>query len=411
MGFTGTLAGGCTLALAILIGSPETQAQGDSILEARQTLAWLETFDCPRAGFPIQVDGLQTEQERLVQKRTSLAYATETRSALQQAMAQRGQALREISMSGRQPSRRTQQAIDELDRNIDQRVAKAGIALTQWVLAEYISISQQPAGFTHTSDPHAHPLYGRESEIQAIEQAAMALDGLDGFDEFISPVPTTYKACLADIQSAVADADFDYIQGVLGSSATIPELNSILTKFEIIPWQQLGAQPSGLLQEVKLERDELQRIAQERDRAERERLERERRERADAERAEAERQREAERARLMAEAQQNLPTAQQFVSAMRNRSIGPIESSLANSVTMRSLDANGYPVNRSGKANVVRAFRDQFADQSSGPPNISNPAISSNGSISSTISSSRGSARMTLSFDGAKKITRIYIAR
>lgn len=399
------------LAVSICAISILADAQEDASLEARQTMAWLETFECPRAGFPINVEGLATDAERLVQKRTSLAYVEETRSALKAATSKRGQAMLEISRSGRQPSRRTQQAIDELDRSIDQRVAKAGIALTQWVLAEYISISHHPAGFSHTSDPQAHPLHGRLSELEAIEQAAGTLNGLAGYDEFIAPVPSAYRSCLGDLQSAVADADFDYIQSVLQSSSTISELNSILSKFEVISWQRLDAEPTGLLLEVKAERDELQRIAQERDRAERERLERERRERAERDRAEAERQREAERARIMAEAQKSLPTAQVFISAMRNRNIGTIERVLSNSVTMRSLDSNGYPVNRSGKSNVVRAFRDQFADQSSAPPSISSPTISSNGSISSTISSSRGSARMTLSFDEAQLIARIYIAR
>lgn len=411
MRYTKSLASCLALALSFGAASIQATAQEDVSLEARQTLAWLETFECPRPGFPIIVEGLETEAERLVQKRTSLAYAAETRSALQQATSKRGQALLEISRSGRQPSRRTQQAIEELDRNINQRVAKAGIALTQWVLAEYISISRLPAGFTHTSAPESHPLYGRLSELEAIEQAATNLAGLDGAENFVAPVPQAYKACLADIQSAVADGDFNYIKGTLEASATIAELNDILAKFVVLQWRRLDAEPAGLLLDVMRERDELQRIAQERDRAERERLERERRERADRERAEADREREAERARIIAEAQQNLPTAQQFVSAMRNRNIGSIENVLSNNVTMRSLDANGYPVNRNGKSSVVRAFRDQFADRSNGPPSISSPTISSNGSISSSISSSRGSARMTLSFDQTRKISRIYIAR
>ena len=397
-------------ATGFLVVTPAS-AQSEKISEARASVAWLETYDCPKIGFPISVPGLESEAQILVQKRENLAFVNQTVSAITSARQQRAAALYEIRMSGNEPSRRTQEALSALDAGIRDRIASASTALVQWVLAEYVAISRIPAGFSSQDVNTRHPLSGREQELQSLENAALSLSESEDAHEFINPIPQAYRRCLGELQSNIAESQREYVEAALLAAQKSTDLDPIISRFEPISWTRLGIDPSGILSELKAERDILYRIEQEASRAERERLERERLERAERERAEEERRREEERQRILQAAQANLPNAQQFVSGMRGANINLIDPVLASTVQMRSPNQSGRMQTRSGKSQVLSAFRNQFADPSASAPSITDPQINSSGTIVSTIRASGRTAWMTLTFNDRNEIIRIVIQR
>jgi Skp family chaperone for outer membrane proteins len=396
--------------MGLSFSAPLASAQDFS--EATASIHWIQTFECPQPGYPMLVPGLEDDNAISVQKEISLSFAERTESDIARATGQRNAALAEISRSGRAPGSKTSRALEELELSIGQRVADAGVALVQWVLADYVALSRTENGFDPGRSGDTHPLAARLQELEKLLATTDRLTALPKYQEFIAPVPAAYKVCLGAVQAALADQHKDYIAKITGSASTSQEIDAMRRRFEAFPWQTLNVAEPPPLAAARTRQEELSAIERARDEAEREKLRQQAEARQRAQQAEQDKRRqedarrqEEERQRLIAAARPHVPNASSFGFALRNRDLSLASSVLSDNVVMTAPDQPS----RVGRAEVENALASRFTNTSDPVPTISDPQIDSSGRIYIVLSASGRTAYMYLSFSPTSLITSINI--
>lgn len=342
-----------------------TLAQGASASEGANkgtaALQWIEGFECPTPGRPLNVPGLETQTAINSLKSENRNYIQSRREALELALRARGQVQSEIQGRNK-PGRRLQKAFDDLDAKINDLGGHVTHSLAQMVMAGYVELAK-----ASLSDPPPasgrHPLsqftqYGSDLVALARPYGPAAMSVTERWNECVNAANNAY----------IEEFEAEIIADAEGTSNT-SDIAGVYNR-----WLLQGARnDSPILQQVR----SIQMA----------RVEEERRE---IERRRAERDAEARRI-LQAQAERELQIAKRYVGHVKAGRTKSAINMLTSDIYLSSPNGNAR-----GKDAVARRMR-EAADNSAGA-SMGNPTVGSNYSIYVRVSSSRGSGTMIFGF-------------
>lgn len=351
--------------------------------KAAASVRWMNEFNCPSLGLPPNVKGMQTETETRAQQESSWAFAQGRLDALRAPLAQREAVLRNAKRTDNYDAE-----LARLDAQLTATLARAGTALVNWSLANWIELAKVDASYPYPPQG-AHPLdrfLQREARLREFVQAAGRLPGAA---DYLLPVAAKFRSCLLVMQNQIVERNADSIRIAMNATTRSADVAPIGRSYGVVEASFSG--PGVVVPEVITALQAHGDVLKERERVA----------------AEAEAKRLAELARIeeakrpaarpspsapepKTDLQAQLRTASSLVQALVNRSVGDALRFMHADISLSS------PLGRAqGKNQVSSALQQGFASGRGG--NIGQPQISG-GQVVASVQSARGAGTMYFQF-------------
>ena len=382
---------------------PMTPAYAQSMEQARASVAWLTSADCPQNGAPLELKSLATPAQRNAARSKNMSIASTGANQLKSAISQRATAVQQIQAYGNKPSRRLRADLENLDSAINAKVANVSLALVQWTQAQWIDMALINPVYPYT-DSNPHPLAPFVSSGSKLKQVVGQYGGTPAANELLSPIAEKFQTCLISTQNDIFKTNALLVKATAADSTSIREIEGMISKYAVAnrSFKAPGIAEPSAMADIKarlafLKDEEAQRIAARRAKEAAERAERERL-------AAIEREKQCNAGK--AAAQNNLALAKTFVAGVNAKSINKAASVLHPDVVISSPSRQGGRNTYRGKVRARERLQEGFSSNDGG--STKTPYISGCGNVSATMLTSNGRARMEFSFKEGM-ISRLYI--